>query len=354
MLALDATGGVAGGEGLHLGHGHVVEIMFDRVLQARSGHREVDGVLRAVAVRKRVDEAAAEGVAAAHTINDLHVVLGREAGGASVEEHAGPQVAGRGNRGAERDGHFLAAEAGGELTGNGDVAFLVELAAIDVRTFRLDAEDVRRVRLVRDAHVHVGDELRHRRTGLLAGPELAAVVEVAAHGDFVGLAVLERVKTDGGAFAAERGRDASEVEPLRALEDLRPVEILAGGRGDRGTGAVVDDLRGTLGGALLDEIDAETRTAPDDVLRVDAETTHLVARGGAKRVVGEFRDVRGVHAVVGKRHGHVRLAARVGALEFVRLDKPEVALRVQAHHDFTEADDSLRHGCSPRIRARRR
>ena len=191
------------------------------------------------------------------------------------------------------------------------------------------------------ADVDVGDEPGHRLGGLGARPELAAVVKVAAHGDALRLAGLEGIQADLGAFATKRGSDAGEVEPVGAGEDLVPVEVRALRERDGGAGTVVDDLGGALGGALLDEVDAETRTAPDDVLRVDAETADLVASGGAKRVVGELRDVARVHAVVREGDGDVRLSARIARLELLGLHEPQIAFGVETHHDFAKTDNTL-------------
>ena len=292
-----------------------------------------------------MDESAAERVAAAHAVDDVHLVLGGERGllRLRVIEHAGPEVVEGGERGAQRDRHLLAAEALHELLGNGDIALLVELAALDVRALADDAEDIRRVRLVRDEDVDVRNELRHALAGLGLRPQLAAVVEVAGDGDLVGLAVLERVQADRGQLAAECGRDAGEVKPADALQNLLPVEVLPGRERDRAAGAVVDDLRGALRGALLREVDAKAGPAPDDVVGPHAEPTQLVARGAAERILRQLRHERGRIAVVRKRHSDVRLAARVGDLELVRLDEAVVALRIEAHHDFAECDN-LFHG----------
>ena len=64
LSALNATGSVAGGEGFDLRDGDLVEIVFDRVLEAARRDREVDRGLRRLAREERVDESAAERVAA--------------------------------------------------------------------------------------------------------------------------------------------------------------------------------------------------------------------------------------------------------------------------------------------------
>ena len=311
------------------------------MLQGRRRNGEVNRCLRPPARRKRVDESAAEGIAAAHAVDDVQLVLGGEDGllRLRVVEHAGPEVVERRERRAERDGDLLASEARDELFGDGDVARLVQPAVLDVRTLPDDTEDVRRIRLVRDEDVDVGDELLHADTGLGLRPELAPVVEVAADRDPIRPAPLERVQADRGQIAAQRRGDAREVEPTHALQDLRPVEVAAPREGDGRSRAVVDDLRRTLRRALLDEVDAEARPAPDDVLRLDAEAPHRVPRRLAQRVRWKLRHERGIQPEVRERDGDVGLAARVGRLEAFRLDETGVSLGVEAHHDLAKRHD---------------
>ena len=126
---------------------------------------------------------------------------------------------------------------------------------------------------------------------------------------------------------------------LSTEENPLPVEIAALRERDGRSGAIVDDFRAALRRALLDEVEPQARTAPDDGRRVDAEAAHLVPRRDPERILRKLRDERRVVTVVRERHRHVRLAARVGHLELVRLHEAVVALGIEAHHDFTECDD---------------
>ena len=253
-----------------------------------------------------------------------------------VVEHPRPLVVESRKRSAQGNRDLLHTEALRKLLRHRYVALLVELAGIDVGAGRLDAEHIRRVRLICDEDIDVRDELRHYASRLLAAPELAPVVEVARDGDLLLLADLERVKADRRKFPAKGGRDAGEVEPLRALQDLLPVEVAALRKRDGGARAVIDNLGRTLRRALLDEVESEARSAPDDVRRIHAEVPYRVPRRLAERVFGKLCHERGVKPVVGKRHGNIRLAAGVARLELFRLHEPEIPLGVQAHHYFTE------------------
>ena len=70
-----------------------------------------------------------------------------------------------------------------------------------------------------------------------------------------------------GGAGAQGGRDAGDVEPLRAGEDLRPIDHARLDGGDGGALAVVEDAAGPRGGAELQEVHADAVVLrPDDVL----------------------------------------------------------------------------------------
>ena len=276
----------------------------------------------------------------------MDVVGGREAGLAIAVQHAGPVVIGSGDAGAQGDGHFLAAEALGNLAGHANVTLVVDFTGVQVGVLGLNAEDVLGVLLIGDADVHVGDQLAHDAVGLFAGPQLAAVVQVTGNGQAQLLGLLAGLQADGGQLAAQCGSNAGEVEPVGTLEDLVPVEVGSGGQSDGGTGAVIDDLGSTLRSALLHEIDAQTGTAADDHAGVNAKAAQLVDGALTNLVSGNLGDESSVHAVVGQRHSHVGLAAGIGGLELVGLHETQIALGIQAHHDFAKGNNLL-HICFP-------
>ena len=75
LLSLHASGTVSAHESLDLGLGDQVEIAFDRVLQAGSRYSELQSLLIIGSCHERIDQSAAEAVAAAYAVNDRHRVL---------------------------------------------------------------------------------------------------------------------------------------------------------------------------------------------------------------------------------------------------------------------------------------
>ena len=77
--ALNSAGAVAASQLFYLGNGDHVVVTLDGVLQGRSSHGKLYRCLGVLAVHQRVDQAAAEAVAAADSIDDVKVVLLGEA-----------------------------------------------------------------------------------------------------------------------------------------------------------------------------------------------------------------------------------------------------------------------------------
>ena len=67
-LPLDPAGAVAAGELFHLGQRDPVEVPLDGVLQRRCRHREFNRLPAVLPAEQRVNEPAAEAVAAAHLL----------------------------------------------------------------------------------------------------------------------------------------------------------------------------------------------------------------------------------------------------------------------------------------------
>ena len=81
--ALHTAGGISGGQCCDLGHGNMVEVVLDGVLEAGRGHGKVNGLLCVIAAEHTVDQTAAKGIAAADAVDNVHMVGGREEGFAS-------------------------------------------------------------------------------------------------------------------------------------------------------------------------------------------------------------------------------------------------------------------------------
>ena len=114
---MHSAGGVAGSQRLDLGNADQIEVVLDAVLEAGSGYREIDGVLRGLSVQHGIDKARAEGVAAADAVNDADVVGRGEVSLAAGIQHGRPIVVAGRDRAAQRDGDGLEAEARAKLLG---------------------------------------------------------------------------------------------------------------------------------------------------------------------------------------------------------------------------------------------
>src|SRR5699024_6897418 len=200
--------------------------------------------------------------------------------------------------------------------------------------FGLDAEDVLGILLVGNEDIKILAQVGNGSEGFLTGPELAAVVQVAADLDAVGLGGLAGFAAEIEKIGAKRRRDAGEVEPIDAFKDRIPVEI--GGRGflNGGVGAVIDADRTALGSALLIVIDADTVAAADNLGGIDAVAAQAVDRALADCMGRQLGDEDRIGAIVGERDGHVGFAAAEGEFEGGSLDKALVVIRLQPDHQL--------------------
>ena len=267
------------------------------------------------------------------------VLLG-EAVVLAVVQHRRPVVVARRDRGAQGDCDLLKAELVCQLFRDRLVSVLVELAAVDVSVLRLDTEYVLRVLLVGDADVDILTQIGHRRSRLLARPQLAAVVQVTGDLDALRLCRLAGVAADLDDVLTERRRDAGEVEPVRALKDRIPVEIRRRSLLNGGVRAVINADRAALGCALLKVVDSDAVAAADDAGGVDTQSAQGVDRRLTDGVGRELGDKCRVHAVVCERDCDVSLAAAEGRLHLIVLEEPVVSVRSEAKHDFAEGNYS--------------
>ena len=315
------------------------------MLQGGSRHRELHRSLGVLAGQQGVDQAAAEAVTAADTVDDVQMIQLGEAvlilG--HVVKHGAPVVVKGRFALAQRDGDHLEIEFVRQLFGHALIAFLVQLAAGDVGVLGLDAEYVFGILLVGDAHVYILAQLRHGGAGFVARPQLAAVVQVAADLHAVSFRGLAGLLADLHHIGAQRRGDAGEVEPLHALKNGIPVEISRSRLGNGGMGAVINAHAGTLGSALLVEVDAHTVAAAGDLAGVHTVAAQAVHRRLADGVGGQLGDVSGVQAIVGQADGHVGLTAAESEFQVVGLDEALVVIGLQADHQLAEGNNFLCH-----------
>ena len=312
------------------------------MLQSGCSHGEFHCSLGVLAGEQGVDQAAAEAVATANTVDDVQVILLGEAvlvlG--NVIQHGAPAVVEGRVAFPQSDGYHFKAELVRQLFGNGLVALVVQAAAVDVGGLSLDAEDILGVLFVGNAHIHVLAQIGHGFPSLSAGPQLAAVVQVAGDLAAMGLGGLAGFPADFHNVGAQSRSDAGEVEPVGTLEDLVPVEVRGLRLLNGGMGTVINADGATLRSALLVEVNTHTVTAPDDQGGVYAITAQGIHSGLADGVGGQLGDESGIHAVVGKGHCDIGLAAAKGEFHMVALNEALIVIRLQAEHQLAEGYDS--------------
>ena len=311
------------------------------MLQSRSSNSELNSILSALAVQQSVDQAAAEGVTAANAVDDLQLVLLGEAVliGSNIVQHCAPAVLGSVVALTQGDSDLLEVELVSQLLCNALVALSIQLAAVDIGSLGLDAEHVLCVLLVGDAHVNVLAQLGHSLASLLAGPQLAAVVQVAADLHAVSLSSLAGLQADLNNVCTQSRGDAGEVEPVHALEDLIPIKVGGLSQLDGTVGTVVDADGTTLRSTLLVVVDANAIAAAGDHAGVNAVTAQAVDSGLTDCVCGELSNESCVQTVVGQRNSNVGLAAAEGELQAVSLNKALIVERLQTDHQFAKSND---------------
>ena len=87
-------------------------------------------------------------------------------------------------------------------------------------------------------------------------------------------------------------------------------------------------------------LDADAIAAPDDGAGVHPQPTEGIDGPLTDGVGGQLGDEGGVHAVVGQRNGHVRLAAAKGGLKGRALEEALQRGALQTKHDFTESNNT--------------
>ena len=311
------------------------------MLQSGSCNCELHSLLRALAGQQAVDQAAAEGVAAANAVDDVQVVLLGEAilARSNIVQHSAPAVVECAVALTQGDSDLLEVELVSQLLGNALVALSIQLAAVDIGSLGLDAEHVLCVLLVGDANVNVLAQIGHGSAGLLTGPQLAAVVQVAADLHAVSLSSLAGLAADLDNILAQSRGDAGEVEPIHALEDLLPIEIGRLCQLDGAVGTVVDADRTTLRSALLVVVDTNAVTATGDHAGVNAVAAQAVDSGLTDGVCGQLSDESCVQAVVGQRNSNVGLAAAEAELQVVGLNEALIVERLQTDHQLAKSNN---------------
>ena len=305
------------------------------MLQGRSRHGEFEGLALRRLGQQAVDDAAREGVAAAHAVDDrVDVVTLRLVELLAVVDHRLPAVVRRRERLAQRRDHILEPERLGHLAEDALVALGIGLAALDVGV-GLEAQAQLGILLVADADVDVLHQRLHDRLRLLLGPELLAEVQVHRYRNAVTLGGLAGQLRQLGSLVRDGRRDARPVEPVGTLHDGVEVEIRGVGLGDGRVRTVVDHLRRTHRSSGFEVVDPDTVPAPGDEVGLHAVFAQRIDGRLSDLMLREFRHEVGVVAVVGTRDGHVGLAAAVDDVERIGLYETGVPRRRKTQHDLS-------------------
>ena len=100
------------------------------------------------------------------------------------------------------------------------------------------------------------------------------------------------------------------------------------------------DLARTGHSARFKIIYAEALASIYDMRCPDAETAQLRRARLTNVVAGQACNEIHLHAVVGKRHSHIGLAAAEGGIEAPRLTEPQMIGGGKPQHDLPESDNS--------------
>ncbi len=191
------------------------------------------------------------------------------------------------------------------------------------------------------------DAIQHRYGTLFAArniPKLGAVVEIHAclHAGRAG--GLQGFAGHLGGCGAQPGRDAGDVEPLDARENLGPGDRAGLQGGDGRAFAVVEDAAGARRGAEFEEIQADAVfVGPHDVLGGYAGLAGLVGDQPAEWIVGQPRHPGGPPAEAGERDCGVELGAADLQVEAVRLLEAAKCGRGETDHRLAERDHFMGH-----------
>ena len=258
-----------------------------------------------------VEEACAEGVAAAEAIDDVAdfirsvVAVGvqrREEGlfRRAVEHHAAPVVVVGGDAFAERDADaFRLREFREKLGGDFAVAIDVQFAGFDGCVFRMDAEDIRRILFVADddggvfrdlLHAFVGERVFRRSRPPI--PKLLAVVQIKRDGDvFRDGRLRKSQRRFEGVFTKSR-RNTRQMKDIHAVQHGVEIIVFRSQKGDSRIVTVVQDIGTAHVGAVFRVIDAHAAFLREkDFGGIDADAGQLAGEGLGYWIVRQGREI---------------------------------------------------------------
>ena len=138
---MNTTGSVAAGELFNLCESYHVVVALDGVLECRCCNCKFNSCLGVLAVHQSVDQAAAKAITAAYAVDDVEIVLLGEAVLVirNVVKHCRPAVIECAVALTKRNCNVLEVELISQLLCNRLITLVVELAAVNIGSFCLNA-----------------------------------------------------------------------------------------------------------------------------------------------------------------------------------------------------------------------
>ncbi|MPM13514.1 hypothetical protein SDC9_59871 [bioreactor metagenome] len=308
------------------------------MLEAGSCHGELQSLLPVFIVIQAVEQAAGKAVAAAYPVHDaadfvffgdVEVLAVVQAGSPVVPVGTVALPQGNGD-------HVHVGIRGQNLVAQCPVLVPVQRAGFHHHVGG-DFQRLLHVLFIGHRHVHVICQLPHDLGGALSVfPKIFAVVQITGDGNAARARGLHALQRQFHGALGDGGSDAGDVKPAHTVKRPVPVDVAGLRQGNGGRGAVIHHLGGKLIRAALQIIDAHAAGAALDAPGIHAEAAQLRRAGVADGAFGQNRQKGGVHAEVGKGHGHVCLAAAEGGLQRRGLEKPFLSGGLQAQHNFTK------------------
>jgi len=212
------------------------------------------------------------------------------------------------------------------------------------------------VRLDAQQHIHIGQALGAEVAGFLPAPQGGTEVAVEADGQALLLGGLEHVDDEAAAVGGQSRGDAAQVQPVEAIQQSVQIDLREVILRDDAVLAVVDDLGSADAVAGLQIVGAQpvrgglVRLGQDHGGAVDIVGAQPAHGALAQTVVGHYAEEGAVHAQVCQRQCDVGLAAAVAGLEAGSHADLFVVRRGQAQHDLTAGDELLPAGLAAKDR----
>ena len=175
-----------------------------------------------------------------------------------------------------------------------------------VRPLNLKPEHFLKILFIADEDIDVRNELLRHLNCFLAGPELAAEIQIIAHDRSGLVGCFHRLIRHIGTAVAQGGENTAGVEPsnFSAVENALPVHIRGFHVLHRGVSAVVHRYAGADTNSYFGEIQSDSiRTTravvgnPDNLAHIHAAGTRMIFDESSQGVINKARDPSCPHPI---------------------------------------------------------